>query len=563
MADKGKAAVFVRESTGLVKNVSLLNALTLNMGNMSAGAALATIGFTMASLSSVAGVNLVYASLIAFIVSVPQIVVYSIMGRKIQRTGGDYVWVTRSFGGAFGGSLSLMGYVLETQVYFALIVLSMVFAIGSVGLAMGNSSFLGLALPGDVSGSNPAEQFAVGAVIFLVLILANMARPKLGYRIVTVTILIGVVGILVAIATLLSAGQSGVESYINNLGAVDYNNNPITYSSLVGSYSGSTFNFGATIAILPFFAIFVYPWINAGPAVGSELKGTGTAKWNVPLASILVLILLTSAFATMYYVGGLPFTNAALGNGALVFNYSFNFWTLAMGVNSNTALQLFIGFAWILWNVGILAYGVIVISRYLLAQAFDRFLPAKIAYVNKWGAPVIAQAIVLVLTLTLVGAVSFVYGTLSALYAGVIAAMIYFIFIGITAIMHGSRNEQGRDRGLLIVCGALMAAVFAYITYQFLAAPAIWGTATVIDGLAGYYYAYAYVAGSFIAGLIIYYACKSYYGHKGIDVTLAYKEIPPEKLPYPEASAPRQVKGIGRDNGQAVHGGNLLQGRRR
>ena len=87
MADKVKPAVFVRESTGLVKNVSLLDALTLNMGNMSAGAALATIGFTMASLASVAGVNLVYASIIAFILSVPQIVVYSLMGSRIKADG--------------------------------------------------------------------------------------------------------------------------------------------------------------------------------------------------------------------------------------------------------------------------------------------------------------------------------------------------------------------------------------------------------------------------------------------------------------------------------------------
>ena len=155
MADKAKAGVFVRESTGLVKNVSLLDALTLNMGNMSAGAALATIGFTMASLSSVAGVNLVYASIIAFILSVPQIVVYSLMGSRIKRTGGDYVWMTRSFGGPLGGSLSFMGYVLETQVYFALIVLSMVFAIGSVGLAMGNSSFLGPRAPWQRLGFYP------------------------------------------------------------------------------------------------------------------------------------------------------------------------------------------------------------------------------------------------------------------------------------------------------------------------------------------------------------------------------------------------------------------------
>jgi amino acid transporter len=532
MADKAKSAVFVRESTGLVKNVSLLDALTLNMGNMSAGAALATIGFTMASLTSVAGVNLAYASIIAFLVSVPQIVVYSLMGSRIKRTGGDYIWVTRSFGGAFGGALSVMGYVLETPVYFALIVLSMVFAIGSVGVAMGNSSFLSLALPGDIAGSAPAEQFAVGATILLVLVLANMARPRIGYKIVTVTIILGILGILVAIATLLLAGQSGVSTFIGNLGATQTNANnvtsSITYNSLVSSYSGSTFNWAATISILPFFAIFVYPWINAGPAVGSELKGTGTAKWNVPLASILVLFLLTGAFATMYYVGGFAFTNSALSNPTLVFDYSFNFWTLAMGVTSNTALQLFIGLSWILWNVGILAYGVIVVSRYLLAQAFDRFIPAKIAYVNKRGAPVIAQAIVLIITLSLVAAVSFSYGSLQALFAGVIAAMIYFVFIGLTAVVHGAKNETGRTRGLLTVCGALMAIAFAYISYQFLASPAIWGTSTIIDGIAGYDYAYAYVIASFIAGLVLYFGCKAYYKRQGIDVTLAYKEIPPE-----------------------------------
>jgi len=529
MADKVKPAVFVRESTGLVKNVSLLDALTLNMGNMSAGAALATIGFTMASLTSVVGVNLVYASIIAFILSIPQIIVYSLMGQRIKRTGGDYVWITRQLGGPLGGSLSFMGYVLETQVYFALIVLSMVFAIGSVGLAMGNSSFLGLALPGNISGANTGEQFAVGAGIFAILIFANMLRPKLGYKIVTVTILLGVIGILVAIATMLSAGQSGVANYINGMKLVDSSNNSITYNSLVSSYSGSTFDLGATISILPFFAIFVYPWINAGPAVGSELKGAGTAKWNVPLASFFVLILVTSAFATMYYVGGFAFTNQALSNPTLVFSNAFNFWTLAMGVTSSSALQLFIGMCWVLWNVGILAYGMIVISRYLLAQAFDRFLPARIAHVNaKTGAPIVAQAIVLILTVSLVGVVSFFYGTLQALFAGVIAAMIYFVFIGVTAVLHGSRNETGRIKGLLMGCGALMSVVFAYITYQFLASPSVWGTSTIISGIPGYDYAYGYVIASFIAGLLLYYGCKRYYASRGVDVTLAYKEIPPE-----------------------------------
>jgi amino acid transporter len=499
------------------------------MGNMSAGAALGTIGLTMASFASVNGVNLVWASIIAFAVSIPQIIVYTIMGRKISRTGGDYVWITRTLGGFLGSSLSFMGYTLETLAYLALIVLSGVFAIGAVGVAMGNSSFLGISLPSFIPGSAPTSQFLIGAGIFALLILVNAVKPKAGYKIVTGCILLGVVGILVSIGTLLGAGHQGVVNYINGLGAVDYSNKTITYNSLTSSYTGSSFNLGATISMLPFFAIFVYPWINAGPAVGSELKGKSTQRWNVPVAAIVVVVLITAAFGAMYYVAGQPFVNAALSNGALVYNYSFNFWTLAMGVTSSTPLQFFIGLSWVLWNVGILAYGVIVISRYLLAQAFDRFLPSPVAHVSpRFGSPVVAQGIVLAITVALVGITAFFYGSLQALFAAVIAAMIYFAFIGVTAAVHGVRNEKGGTKTALLVCGALTTVVFAYICYQFLAAPSIWGTSAMVGGIPGYWYAYAYVAGSFIVGAVIYLISRSYHAKKGIDLSLAFKEIPPE-----------------------------------
>jgi hypothetical protein len=42
-----KPTMFVREATGLVKQASFLDSISLNISNMSAGAALGTIGFTM------------------------------------------------------------------------------------------------------------------------------------------------------------------------------------------------------------------------------------------------------------------------------------------------------------------------------------------------------------------------------------------------------------------------------------------------------------------------------------------------------------------------------------
>jgi glutamate:GABA antiporter len=517
-----KAPVFVREATGLTKNVSLFDAVALNISDMSAGAALAVVGFTMVLLPSVSGVNLVYGSIIAFLLSIPQVIVYTMMTQRIPRTGGDYIWLSRTFGGFWGSSLSFMGPALETMAYLALITLSTIFAIGSVGLSLGYqncgiASCLGLALPGNIPGANTVSQFVLGVVIFAAIIGINIWRPKYGFKLVAVLSIIGIASTIVGILTLLSAGRQGVMNYMDFLNSIGSNT---TYAQVAGSYTGSTFDFNATIMMLPFFAIFVYPWVFAGPAVASELKGGNrTVKWNVPIASFIVFLLVTGSFATMYYVGGFEFITSALANPTLVFNYSFNFWTLAMGVSS-PALSWFIGLGWICWNFAILAYGIILVSRYLFAQAFDRFLPSKIAYVTpNLGSPVVAHLIDLLVVIFLIGGASFLYGTLVSLYGSVIASMVYFAAIGASGVVYGIRNEKGQSKWILVFCGAFTAAVFLYLLYQFLAYPAVWG---------GNPFAYGYVVVSFLVGALIYVASKYYNKKRGIDISLAYKEIPPE-----------------------------------
>jgi len=508
-------AAFLRKASGLRRDVSLLDVVSLNIGNMSGGAALGIIGFTTVLLSSMSGVNLVYGSILAWCLSIPEIVVYTMMTTRVSRTGGDYVWVSRVYGGLFGGPLSFMGYTLETMAYMALIALALVFAIGSVGVALGYSNMLQFALPGNIPGANLTGQFIIAALVFAALIGINVLKPKAGFKVVAVTIIIAIAATFVGIFSLLAAGTTGVQSYMSFLNSIGSNT---TYTAVANSYTGPTFDFNATIFMLPFFAIFVYPWLNAGPAVASEIKGKGALRYNVFLSSVVTLIVVTAGFGAMYYAGGFNFINGALGNANLVFNWGFNFWTLAMGVSS-TPVAWFIGLGWILWNVGILAYAIIVLSRYLFAQSFDRFLPEKISYISpKYGSPTVALTINLIGTVVLIGLASYFYGTLVSLYGAVIAAMIYFFFIGIAAVRYAMKNEKGRSKAILSICGILMAIVFGYITYQFLAFSSIWGGNPI---------AYGYAAGSFIAGLIIYVWSKSYHAKRGIDITLAYKELPP------------------------------------
>lgn len=533
--------VFVRESTGLVKNVSFFDSIAMNMSNMSVGALLGVIGISgLAPMLfggyDMSGVNLVLLSVLAFGLSIPQVIIYTIMSRRYPRTGGDYVYVSRNLGGPLGSVLSFMGYTTETTAYLALIVLSTVFAIGSVGLFFTfDPSLLGLAVPSgpitDPEGlAMPNLQFIVGAIIFAVLIAINILKPKAGFKVVSAFTIFGFFAILLAMGVLLYAGSTGVQSYINSAGGAFAINGSSTYNVVSSQYPGGSFSWASNLFLLPLMAAFVYPWLNASPAVASEIKGDTARRWNVPISALLVFGFLTASVGVMYLTAGQAFTNAAYTSPTLVFGLppaatSFNFWTLAMGVSGNSVIAGLIGIGWIVANMSVLAYGIIVISRYLLAQSFDRFLPSRISNVSsRFGSPHIALLISLVVTVALVGFAAFGYssggiGGADALFGAVLASMIYFMFVSLSAILHGLRKEQGGTKWLLMIAGIINIPVFGYLAYEFLAYPDVWALHPLT---------YYFIAGSVILGALAYAGSYYYNKKRGIDISLAYKELPPE-----------------------------------
>ena len=104
------------------------------------------------------------------------------------------------------------------------------------------------------------------------------------------------------------------------------------------------------------------------------------------------------------------------------------------------------------------------------------------------------------------------------------ASMFYFLFVGLGAAVYALRREKGMERGTLVVAGALMAAVFAYLALEFLTATDnagqnLWG---------GNPLAYGYVAITFLGGIAIYFLSRDYHRRRGIDISMLFKEIPPE-----------------------------------
>lgn len=59
---------------------------------------------------------------------------------------------------------------------------------------------------------------------------------------------------------------------------------------------------------------------------------------------------------------------------------------------------------------------------------------------------------------------SFLYGTLVSLYGTVVGLMIYFMFVGVNAVIYGLKRKKGGTGAVLTIAGVLSAIVFLHLS---------------------------------------------------------------------------------------------------
>ncbi|MFP3162586.1 MAG: APC family permease [Acidianus hospitalis] len=515
--------VFIRESSGLLKQVSLIDAIMLNLGNMSAGVALfESISPYLNSSNNPTiggpGGVLWLASIIGFIFAIPQLIVYTIMTRKISRTGGDYVWISRSLNGPLGAVMAI-SLMIESVAYFALVAFFSGSSINAVlciiGHADNNPELINLANTIFVNpyGSLTLLQkiifYVISASFFIAVILINILRAKWGYSIVTALGIFSMLSLVLAmiVIALNSSHFSSIIPLFSNLGV---SVPPVKYSALP-----SSINLGYTLLLLPIFALYTYPWMQAGPAVAAEFKQTEKiAKLNLVLALGITGLLVTLAFLEMDLVAGYCFNYYAYGS------FIYNFWTVAIALAGNPIFQWIIGLGTVLWNFYVLSYGVIVFSRYIFALSFDRVLPEKFSQVNSKGSPVYAHLLDLSIMLILLLIPVFSTSAATSLYGATILGALYFLIASIAGTVYGIKNRIKS----LEIAGIISAIYFTFLTYEAGVNP-VFGFTSTVDGFPLTEF---FVSLTIAIGVIIYVA--SWYKHKkdGIDISMSFKEIPPE-----------------------------------
>jgi amino acid transporter len=499
-----KSGLFVRESSGLRKEVSMIDAVMLNLGNMSAGLAL----FTSITPYVKPGTVLWLASVIGFLLAIPQAYFYTHLSQRMPRTGGDYIWISRILGGQLGFTMAL-ALNIESLAYFAL---TAYFAGGAITStlttigALNHQSYL-VSLGNYLS--SPLLSYAIGAVVFGVIIAFNILRAKWGYSLVSVLGFLSIASFIVAdlvIALSIPSFHQRISPFLN---AFNLPANP--------SYNGPNFSWFSTLYMLPFLALYTYPWMQAGPAVASEFRGRRVVKYNIFVSLILTFVLVTLGYFLIYAAGGYGFTTYQFMNNG----FTYTFWTVAMALAGNPALEWFIGIGLTAWEFMILAYGAIVFSRYIFAMSFDRVLPEIFSRVTKRGSPVYTHLLDLGITLSLlVIPVVSTDGAL-ALYGAIILATLYFAVVSVGAAVYSVRQRIYS----VLIASVISSLYFAYLTYEAAVNPDF-GFVTSNGSVNPI--TFWFVIGTLVFSALIYAAAHFYNRSKGIDLALLYKEIPPE-----------------------------------
>jgi amino acid transporter len=523
-------AVFAREATGLVKALGAKDIFVWTIVFFPFFSS--WVGNFWYTPSLVDNVNY-YISLSLWVVLfclIPPFV-WWMLTTVMPRTGGDYLFTSRGlhpslgFAASLGITFSVGLTAIGSAPLFAL-------ALGSAqlqtaGQVSGNSAAtnLGNFLNPFVTGSAESTVWVLGVIILAVGAIFAAVGTRFFNKVMWVIFGIGLLGLVIELPILLTTSRAAFDAaYLNyNTGGVQ-----AVFASAASSRShylpGTTLI--ASVAAVPLLFINFGPYYlmyNVAGEVKNARKSFLYGAWGAILLSAAIAFLLTFLLDR---VVGLDFVEAytvANGGYAPVVSALLAYAVPNLGVNIALATVLLVS------NIGFGFLGFMFLSRPMLAWSFDRILPSKLSLVNsRFGSPVVAIAVTLILAAS--GWTLELYTT----YAGVILDSLLIKFVGwaivsIAAIAIPFRQKKlfqdssvnYRIGGLpvLSIAGFASLLVFAYFVVNSITTTVFY-TPTTDQG--------AFLMVLFGGAIVYYFLAKAYRKRQGIDLSLAFKELPPE-----------------------------------
>jgi amino acid transporter len=547
--DSGGSHLFVRQSTGLVREASALDAVIYNaVFSAPVGATLAWGVFF--ALSAFPGADLVWATIISFVLNIPVLIMMALLASAMPRTGGDYVWVSRILSpplatiSNFGAALSAMIGATFWARYFP------VFALGPVLVTLGVMSGNQTLQEWGTSFQKDSLWIFVGGFAMIVLMTAiHIAGIRTTFRWQNTFWIIATIGTFLAFIVLLVGTNTDFTKNFNSLNGQfggGTTQDVIAGASAQGAHPDVT-NWNATLPTV--FAIMVFMmWNWWSVYLAGELKTAsnrnrqlgimfGALTWDVVFIVIgVVLLFKVTGYDFMVAVNTVtdPATGAIAGGSYAIPTGPWYHFMASLVYNVPIVTILIVG-SFLFWSLPAMVGNTFMPIRTVFAWAFDRLLPERFSEVNeRTHSPV--PAILLVMGLvTLMLAWSIIstdFATWLAL--GVLAGVVCVVIVAVAAFIFPDRrpdlyaaspaNVSVGGIPVLKIVAPLSILVMLFLVWLTLAFPAL-----ALAGNAGNAWQVpAFMLMIIVVGLVVYYGARMLRRNQGIDVDLVYRELPPE-----------------------------------
>ncbi|MEO8954334.1 MAG: amino acid permease [Ktedonobacteraceae bacterium] len=547
------SGLFVRQASGLVRDVSMTNALFFNIAAF-VGTAVGWAVVFYALFPEWQGLGISAYAWMAILTGIACFflgMIFAGLTTAMPRSGGDYVFTSRIISPFWGWleSWTLVGSAL-TIIGFEIIV-----AIRNIQLT---GILMGLAFPGSIFGNaqnwfqDNTSKIIAGLVVMLVIAGVSLLRTRTFHKVVTGLSIFAIIAVAISFFSAFSIDSNAMNAALPALGT---SSKAIMDAATKAGYSPGKpdFSFTGLIALAGLVSVILFQFIGFqfSSYIAGEVKGNvrrtvmfaviGALIFAVFMNSLYIDVLgnhfgfsLTNAWGYLYWNTG----NAPL-NGQPPFTP-----LLAAAVHPGAwPLWLFIALGNITLNVLLCPVYAIFLSRIVLAWALDRQIPEWFSVVNeRTNAPVRVIVIAVLLGAVFYVLTFFGVSPASTIFFGVLLATLTWIMPGLNAVLLPYRrpdlfqltNNTGKFLGLprLVWCGILWL-IFIVPVYL---ASFVWPLIQSVISFksASDFLTYSNTSGIGLAliiivvGIIIYFVMKVINNSHGINTKMMFQELPPD-----------------------------------
>jgi basic amino acid/polyamine antiporter, APA family len=530
--------LFLRRSSGLVREFGGTDVFVFNTLGYALGLVLAVIPLLMAG--AVPEANVLLTVVVGTVFTVANALTYGYLSAAMPRSGGEYVFLGRVVHPAVGFTAN-WGFTWSQLLGMALYASFTVnFGVAIAFLTLGNVlDSSGLVTAGeDVSKEWPTFLLGTAFIVMVAVILS--LGPRVVRRFLNILFIPAILGSIVTLIVLLATSKAEFIANFNSF--MDERAGGETYSSILASardagYVDEPSTLSALILAIP-IGYYIYIGFTYSSYIGGEVKEPGKTQPRIIVATLAFAAAMYLVCLWRFYdIVGKEFVNSVVflnnntddGSGLPVDPVLNLFVGIMTG---NTILNVIMAVSFFLWNFLLLFVIATVITRNLFAWSVDRILPDAVTNVDRrFHSPWVATLIVIVASEILL--VLYVFTTFFQQVSNyIVLYSIAFWITSFAAIMLPFRRPEiynsapdfvRRKIGgvpILVLFGVGNLILFSLVLYSAFKLPAFSGP-TGTDAV-------LFVVAIYVAGAVVYWGAREIQKRRGINLDLAYKEIPPD-----------------------------------